>query len=72
MAEKARVSGELRRKEAIIGEKSCSSGKYNVRLDVFGSFGNPLLDSLSKNSGGMLRHEYCEDVGVIARTAILY
>lgn len=39
-------------REAIIGEKLFSSGNYNVRLDVFGSFRNPLLDRLSKKSGG--------------------
>lgn len=107
MVERIRVSlVNCAGREAIIGEKFCGSGKYNVILDVFGSFRNPLLDSLSKKSGGnyyivdvndernfhdivgkcknsdivfignetpiiknlggMLRHEYGKDVGVIA------
>ncbi len=39
-------------REAIIGEKFCGSGNYNVKLNVFGIFRNPLLDSLYKKSGG--------------------
>ncbi|MFZ3076872.1 MAG: hypothetical protein WA139_00260 [Candidatus Aenigmatarchaeota archaeon] len=92
-------------REAIIADTLCNSNKYRVKLNVFGSFRNPLLDRLSKKSGGnyyivdvndernfpdmvekcagsdivfignetpiiknlggMLRHEYGEDVGVI-------
>ena len=38
-------------RESITGEKFCSSD-YSVKLNVFGAWRNPLLDSLSKKSGG--------------------
>ncbi len=53
MVESVRVSlVHCGAREAIIGEKFCGSGKYNVELSVFGAFKNPMLCNLAKKSGG--------------------
>ena len=53
MVETARVSlVHCGAREAIIGGTLCASANYNVELNVFGAWRNPMLYKLTEKSGG--------------------